>query len=97
MSLKGFALNIEDKSLNSPNSKSAGLRGPAGLSAYQIAVNNGYMGTEKSWLESLKGKDGSNGIAVNENNNLQVRIWIGTQSEYDLITEKIQDVLYLIK
>jgi hypothetical protein len=28
--------------------------GEAGLSAYQIAVNNGFVGTEAEWLESLK-------------------------------------------
>lgn len=32
-----------------------------GLSAYQIAVNNGFEGTEQQWLESLKGADGVNG------------------------------------
>ena len=28
-----------------------------GLSAYDIAVENGYNGDENSWLESLKGDD----------------------------------------
>ena len=28
-----------------------------GLSAYEVAVENGYKGDENSWLESLKGKD----------------------------------------
>jgi len=32
-----------------------------GLSAYQIAVNNGFVGTEAEWLLSLKGKDGAKG------------------------------------
>ena len=31
----------------------------AGLSAYQIAVQNGFKGTEAEWLESLKGKNGA--------------------------------------
>lgn len=31
----------------------------AGLSAYQIAVQNGFSGTETEWLESLKGKNGA--------------------------------------
>lgn len=26
-----------------------------GRSAYQIAISNGYVGTEQEWLESLKG------------------------------------------
>lgn len=33
-----------------------------GLSAYEIAVKNGYVGTEQEWLESLKGADGANGV-----------------------------------
>ena len=32
-----------------------------GLSAYEIAVNNGYEGTEEEWLESLKGETGPSG------------------------------------
>lgn len=32
-----------------------------GLSAYDIAVNNGFKGTEKEWLESLKGDSGADG------------------------------------
>lgn len=27
-----------------------------GLSAYEVAVKNGYVGTEEEWLESLKGE-----------------------------------------
>ena len=33
------------------------VRGPAGYSAYQIAVQNGYRGTVFEWLESLRGED----------------------------------------
>lgn len=32
-----------------------------GLSAYEIAVKNGFEGTEAEWLESLKGADGMDG------------------------------------
>ncbi len=32
--------------------------GTNGLSTYEIAIKNGFEGTEKEWLESLKGKDG---------------------------------------
>lgn len=31
-----------------------------GKSAYEIAIDNGFVGTEKQWLESLKGQDGQN-------------------------------------
>lgn len=36
-----------------------GDKGDQGLSAYEVAVKNGYVGTEQEWLESLKGKDGT--------------------------------------
>ena len=34
-----------------------------GLSAYDIAVENGFRGTEEEWLESLKGQQGEEGPA----------------------------------
>jgi hypothetical protein len=37
--------------------------GGNGLSAYQIAVNNGFVGTEAEWLASLVGADGIDGAA----------------------------------
>lgn len=43
-----------------------GAPGPAGAdgeSAYQIAVDNGFTGTETEWLASLKGADGDPGPA----------------------------------
>jgi hypothetical protein len=33
----------------------------SGLSAYQVAVNNGFVGTEQQWLDSLVGSDGIQG------------------------------------
>ncbi len=36
-------------------------RGLDGKSAYQIAVNNGFVGTELEWLSSLQGNPGSDG------------------------------------
>lgn len=36
--------------------------GSDGKSAYQIAVENGFVGTEAEWLVSLKGADGKDGI-----------------------------------
>ena len=40
---------------------SGGGTGIAGKSAYEIAVDNGFVGTETEWLESLKGSDGNKG------------------------------------
>lgn len=38
-----------------------GADGADGLSAYEIAVNNGFIGTEVEWLASLVGADGADG------------------------------------
>ena len=38
-----------------------GKNGENGKSAYEIAVQNGYDGTETDWLESLKGQKGDTG------------------------------------
>jgi lysophospholipase L1-like esterase len=38
-----------------------GADGIDGLSAYQIAVNEGFVGTEAEWLASLQGADGADG------------------------------------
>ena len=37
-------------------------KGKDGKSAYEIALENGFVGTESEWLESLKGADGKDGI-----------------------------------
>lgn len=39
----------------------AGANGKDGRSAYEIAIENGFVGTVAEWLESLKGKDGIDG------------------------------------
>jgi len=51
-------VNNRPPSLNTPShivySIGTGPQGPSGLSAYQIAVKNGFVGTELEWLESIK-------------------------------------------
>lgn len=37
--------------------------GPTGASAYQVAVENGFVGTEAQWLASLVGPPGADGAA----------------------------------
>lgn len=39
-----------------------GKDGMDGKSAYEVAVANGYVGTETEWLAYLKGKDGKDGV-----------------------------------
>lgn len=38
-----------------------GATGADGRSAYQVAVDNGFVGTQAEWLESLQGADGRDG------------------------------------
>lgn len=51
----GLDNNIEAESVNLTGYMQAGV---AGLSAYEIAVKNGFVGSESEWLESLKGPKG---------------------------------------
>ena len=40
-----------------------GANGKDGRSAYEIAIENGFVGTVAEWLESLKGWDGKDGLS----------------------------------
>lgn len=42
----------------------ADLEGAPGDSAYEVAVANGFVGTDAEWLASLEGADGDDGIPV---------------------------------
>lgn len=46
-----------------------GTQGPPGDSAYDIAVINGFVGTEQEWLDSLKGADGADGAPGSDGTN----------------------------
>ena len=54
---------IEQKSQDGVNLKNEGemIKGPKGDSAYQVALNNGFKGTEEAWLASLVGAQGPMG------------------------------------
>ena len=55
----GVDLTIVDKNGTQNVGIRNGTDGNDGKSAYEIAIQNGYTGTEKEWLESLKGTDGA--------------------------------------
>lgn len=40
----------------------AGIDGKDGLSAYELALKNGFSGTEAEWIASLRGEEGISGI-----------------------------------
>jgi hypothetical protein len=43
---------------NGIDGKDSTVAGPQGISAYQVALANGFSGTEQEWLASLKGDPG---------------------------------------
>ena len=47
---------------------SAGADGQTGLSAYQVAVAEGFIGTEQEWLDSLIGPTGPTAVSVDAGN-----------------------------
>jgi hypothetical protein len=55
-----------------PVNATSGQNGSNGLSAYDIAVNNGFVGTETEWLASLHGNNGQNGISAIRSMNVVV-------------------------
>ena len=71
-----------------------GPAGANGKSAYEIAVDNGYPGTEAEWLESLVGQNGNNGMSAYQlyceghiDPDLSEADWIASlygQSAYDI-------------
>ena len=44
------------------------LKGDEGKSAYEVAVQNGYSGSEQQWIESLVGKPGDTPYIGNNGN-----------------------------
>ena len=54
------------------------LQGKDGKSAYQIALDNGFIGTETAWLESLKGEAGNSGVYIGEEEplDINIKVWI---------------------
>lgn len=74
---------------------------PTYVSAYSIAVQNGFTGTEQEWLESLKGEPGSDGksayqIAVDHGYTGSEDEWIsevsGNQEVVTQLQTKINEV-----
>ena len=54
-------MNVSFKNLQTVGG--SGGTGKDGLSAYEIAVKNGFEGTEQEWLEYLRGEPGPAGPA----------------------------------
>ncbi len=61
MRAPGGGIKFPDGSLQITAVGLAGPQGEEGLSAYEVAVTNGYPGTEAEWLDSLVGAPGAAG------------------------------------
>ena len=57
---------LQEEPKPEPTPGPAGKDGEDGKSAYEIAVENGFKGTEEEWLASLEGKDGEDGKSAYE-------------------------------
>lgn len=79
-----------------------------GLSAYQIAVKNGYTGTEEEWVQSIKGEKGDKLTFKDLTNEDKEELKgekgdttylppkIYTRDEYDQLETKDPNILYFI-
>ena len=54
-------LDLYTQLLKKLSEMQTGANGKDGRSAYEIAIENGFVGTTAEWLESLKGRDGIDG------------------------------------
>lgn len=60
-----FNISVQTSQPTITVSRSGTARGPAGengLSAYELATANGFVGTISEWLASLEGQDGNPGV-----------------------------------
>lgn len=70
-------------------SESGGGGGADGLSAYEIAVQEGFQGSIGEWLDSLKGEDGESAyeVAVSEGFEGTVEEWLESLKGEDGVSE----------
>lgn len=89
---------------------SCAVRGRPGKSAYEVAVENGFEGTEAEWLASLKGEKGDTGATGPQGEKgeagelvpwqtaqlkaLQIDTYVGGDPEYGLVTITTEDTPY---
>ena len=70
-STEGAVITKDDISVTEETSPSASVGEdlPRGKSAYEVAVENGFSGTETEWLASLKGEPGAPGATGKDGEN----------------------------
>lgn len=60
-----------------------------GMSAYKLAVENGYEGTEEEWLESLRAE-------LKTIDGTPLKIFVGTKAEYKALSEEEKQIVFAI-
>lgn len=95
-------MNYTDQAIsNLEISGGSGEQGPAGAdgkSAYQIAVSNGFVGTETAWLASLKGEKGDpgeQGPAGADGKSVNIKGNVASSSDLSSLTGIIDGDAYL--
>ncbi len=70
-----------------------------GKSAYEVAIENGFVGTEAEWILSLQGEDGEDGVSgviVSETEpaDEDIKVWINPNGDADVFspTVEIQEI-----
>ncbi|MGL5315677.1 MAG: hypothetical protein ACRC92_20650 [Peptostreptococcaceae bacterium] len=59
-----------------------GAAGANGKSAYEVAVENGFVGTEQEWIASLQS-------VKNIKDDSLMKVWVGSAEEYNLLTPQL--------
>lgn len=74
--------NVFNVTVAQSGSGGQGPKGDPGKSAYEIAVDNGFVGTEQQWLDSLEGPPGPAGTT--DYNELDNKPTLGTAAAADV-------------
>jgi len=74
------------------------VKGDDGLSAYEVALENGFVGSESDWLASLKGLNGQN-ASLSDSGWLDLKPylvngWLEANVYYNIAYRKIGDVVF---
>ena len=85
------AYSVLKRLIKSTLAGAGALKGEDGKSAYQIAVELGFVGTEEEWIASLKGKDG--GPAEGS----YLKIEVMDRGEYEALPTKDPNTLYMLR
>lgn len=80
-------------------SESEWLDSLKGKSAYELAKAHGFSGSEAEWVTTIKGPKGEKGddgqVIINQNGNQPLKLWVGTQAEYDDVAKQ-NDTIYML-